>query len=262
MSQKFRPLILIVACLIMVACVAGAVLISRAVSKPVSTQSLSQTLMTPTSRNLSLQPEAARVNRRLGNRFNSSAKTDTTVTGILRIGASQYSVTTIRHLDQSRELVDLLLPEKQLSWDETDGVKATASVLTRAERLLAERLILDTADHFVLAQLRGASYLTVARNLRPDDAGDDYKGPLWTVVRLSEPQRSDDKGPLSAWRLYYINAATELIDRIVCELDGRRIETTIQWAEQNGEQVPARLKWTTQGETLMEFETTAFRQTK
>src|SRR6201988_1420353 len=261
MSQKFCAPILIVACLIMVACVAGAVLISRAVSKPVSTQSLSQTLMTPTSRNLSLQPEAARVNRRLGNRFNSSAKTDTPVTGILRIGASQYSVTTIRHLDQSRELVDLLLPEKQLSWDETDGVKATASVLTRAERLLAERLILDTADHFVLAQLRGASYLTVARNLRPDDAGDDYKGPLWTVVRLSETQRSDDKGPLSAWRLYYINAATELIDRIVCELDGRRIETTIQWAEQNGEQVPTGLKWTMQGETSKEFVMPGIRST-
>ena len=262
MSQKLRPLILSSACLLMLACATGAILVSRAGSDSIPTQEPTQTRRTTTSSNLSLQPEAARVNRRLGNRFNSSSKAETNVTAVLKIGSNQNPVTIVRRSEPDGERVDLLLPDKQLTWNSQDGAKAASSVLSVTERLLAERLIFDTADHFVFAQLRGASYYTVARNLRPDDAGDDYKGPVWTVVRLSEPQQTRDAAPMSPWRLYYINTTTELIDRIVCELNGRRIETTIQWVEQNGEQIPSRLKWTTQGETLMEYEVTAFRQTK
>src|SRR5258708_32782258 len=81
------------------------------------------------------------------------------------------------------------------------------------ERSLIERLALDSPDQFVLAQLRGASYYTVARNVMPTSAGgsDDYNGPLWDVIRLGEPQTSKS-APLRQWRIFHINSPTRLID--------------------------------------------------
>jgi hypothetical protein len=82
------------------------------------------------------------------------------------------------------------------------------------------------------------------------------------VVRISEPQENDEIAPESRWRLYYINEATELIDRVVSEVDGQQIEAGIQWTENNGEQIPSNIKWTRFGEGLMEFEITAFSHQK
>src|SRR5258708_487475 len=86
------------------------------------------------------------------------------------------------------------------------------------ERSLIERLALDSPDQFVLAQLRGASYYTVARDVMPTSAGgsDDYNGPLWDVIRLGEPQTSKS-APLSHWRIFHINSASSLIDRSISD---------------------------------------------
>ena len=264
MSRKSRAFILTGTSLAILACATSVVLIARATSRPavVVTTDPPQTRTTAGRKNLSLQPEAARVNRRLGNRFNSSVQSDTTMTGVLTIGKTQQTVTINRRQEQSGELVELVLPNSRFTWNAREGIKAGSGSLSQVDRLFVERLIFDAADQFVLAQLRGASYYTVATNQRPDDAGEAYAGPLWNVVRVSEPQSGSDTAPSSAWRLFYINTSTDLIDRIVCELDGRTVEATIQWTEESGEKIPTHLKWTTQGGTLMEYEVTAFRQNK
>jgi hypothetical protein len=79
---------------------------------------------------------------------------------------------------------------------------------TGFDRQLLERVVFDSADQFVLAQLRGASYYTIARNVRPDEVGESYDGPVWTVVRINDPDRDEQRKPESSWRLYYINTAT------------------------------------------------------
>ncbi|HEX6650155.1 MAG TPA: hypothetical protein VF075_11460, partial [Pyrinomonadaceae bacterium] len=71
MSPKWNTLILSGASLTL-ACAATAILISRASTQLTAGQGPVQTQTAPSSRNLSLQPEAVRVNRRLGNRFKSS----------------------------------------------------------------------------------------------------------------------------------------------------------------------------------------------
>jgi hypothetical protein len=98
-------------------------------------------------------------------------------------------------------------------------------------------------------QLRGASYYTVARSVRPADAPDGYDGPLWTIVRV--------------WRLYYINTATGLIDRIESEVEGQLIVAEISsWTEQDGEKLPAQIVWTRNGQTLMQYSLTNFSQSQ
>lgn len=94
---------------------------------------------------------------------------------------------------------------------------------------------------FVLAQLRGASYYTEARNVRPEEAGgsDSYTGPVWDLVRVGEPKRGAQAKPQSPWRLYYINTSTGLIDKIVSEEQGETITAEISgWTNQNGELAP------------------------
>ena len=78
-----------------------------------------------------------------------------------------------------------------------------------------------------MAQLRGASYHVVARNVRDDVGGSDsYSGPLWDLIRVEEPgtETTRESRP---WRLYYINVQTGLIDKIVSEFAGVRIEANL-----------------------------------
>jgi hypothetical protein len=125
------------------------------------------------------------------------------------------------------------------------------------ERLLVERLTLDSPDQFVLAQLRGASYFTIARNVRPADAVDGYAGPLWNLVRVDERQADENLQPQSAWRIYYLNAVTELPERVEYQLNGQEIKVEfLEWTDQQGEKTPSHVKWTSDGQPLMEYRAT------
>ncbi len=100
----------------------------------------------------------------------------------------------------------------------------------------------------------------MARNVRNDlGGGDDYTGPVWDVIRVEEPERGATRRPLSNWRLYYINVQTGLIDRIVSEVRGEKIEANVlQWVEQGGEKIPAHIVWKRGDETVQEFRLSSF----
>lgn len=113
----------------------------------------------------------------------------------------------------------------------------------------------------MLAQLRGASYYTVARSVRPAEAGDSdaYNGPLWTIVRVSEPDHAGRRQPEDRSRLYYINDSTGLIDKIVAELRGERIEADVSgWASHENETIPTHITWKLNGQIVMEWKVNNF----
>jgi hypothetical protein len=264
MSRKRKTLILGGASLVTVICVTSALVISRASTQPslIAKGGLAQSRTIPPTGNLRLQPEAAAVNHRLGDRFKVSGRATSTLSGTLTLSGNQQQVTIIRRQIESGEIVEVLLAGQRITWSHAEGIKAASSTATEPERLLVERLIFDSPDQFVLAQLRGAGYFTVTRNLRPNDAGDNYSGPLWRLVRISEPQGTAEMVQKTQWRLYYVNEATDLIDRVVSENDGQTIDASIQWTDRQGEQVPSHIKWTMGGQTIMVFETAAFSLTK
>ena len=200
-----------------------------------------------------MQPEAVRVARRLGKRFNPSSRTASVLTGTLTIDGSAQAVTITRSQSDKGESVDLLVGSRALTWRAEEGARATSSTLTDTERQLVKRLVYDSSDYFVLAQLRGATYYTVMRNLRPDNAPDNYDGPLWTVVRVEEPPSDDpNTQPVSRWRLFYLNSSTGLIDKIASEGQGQPIEVNFfDWTERSGEKFPATMTWTSNGQIVM-----------
>src|SRR5688572_11260140 len=210
-------------------------------------------------RNLVLQPEAAAVNRRVGNRF-KSANTRSVLAGQVTLGNERQPLTIVRSQIDSGENVEVILAGRRFTWRDAEGIKAIeGAAATEAERLAVERLVFDSADQFVLAQLRGASYQTIVRNLRPTDATDDYAGPLWTMVRINDPQAGQSAASKSPWRLYYINSNSGLIDRVESDVDGQRVEASIlQWTEQNGEKIASHIRWTMNGQMLMEYQLTSF----
>lgn len=263
MSRNWKTLIFSGASLGL-ACATSAILTSRASTQPPlpAKPGALQSQSIPRTRNLRLQPEASRVNRRLGNKFKLSGGSESTLSGTVTLGANRQPVTINRRQTDNGEFVEVLLEGRRLTWTIAEDIKATQGIATEPERLLVERLVFDSPDQFVLAQLRGASYYTVTRNLRPNDAGENYSGPLWRLVRVNEPQGNDELTRKSRWRLYYINEGTDLIDRVVSEVDGQKIEARIQWTENNGEQIPSNIKWTRGGQKIMELEVTAFSQSK
>jgi hypothetical protein len=94
-------------------------------------------------RNLSLQPEAFRMSRRLGARFKAAARGSSIATGTLTVGTNQQAATIIRRQSDNGESVDIVLGERTLTWTEAEGVRTPTSSPTAAERQLAEQLILD-----------------------------------------------------------------------------------------------------------------------
>jgi hypothetical protein len=241
----------------MIAVAATSIILSSSAS-PETLPTTAPTTQTPTerrARNLSLQPEAFRLSRRLGARFTRNMRATTTITGTLIAGSSPQMVTIIHRQTDGGESVDIAIGERVLTWRDTEGVRGTPNSPTESERLLTERLILDSPDQFVLAQLRGASYHTVARNVRADVGGSDgYTGPLWDLIRVEEPATEERVRPLSTWRLYCINVRTGLIDKIVSELEGATIEANLlEWIDRSGEKVPSQIIWKRGEETILEF---------
>ena len=264
MSRKWKTLILSGASLIAVSCATTAILNADAATETLSrTQLPSQPRIGRRIRNLSLQPEAVKVSRNLGARFAPKARGETISAGNLIIRTNEQTATITRRQTDNGESVDVVLGPRTLTWTETEGVRGLPSSPTSIQRRLAEQLVLDSPDQFVLAQLRGASYFTVARNVRPTDATDGYTGPLWTLVRVDEPQQNENARPLSSWRIYYINAQTGLPDRVEYQLDGQDIRTEfLEWTEQNGEKTPSRVRWSSEGATIMEYRTTTVSHNK
>ena len=215
----------------------------------------------PRVRNLSLQPEAVAVARRLGKRFDPRKRVQSSVVGTVTIGGDKRTVRTVRTQTENGETIEINLAGKggALTWDSSRGVLSGGARAQGMERDLVERLVFDSPDQFVLAQLRGASYFTVARNVRPTDAGENYRGALWNIVRVSDPEVDESKAAQSRWRLYYIDTATGLIHRIESELNGRRIIAELsEWREQDGQQIATKIVWQQDGQTVMEYHMTSF----
>ena len=179
--------------------------------------------------------------------------------GVLTTATDRHIVQIVRTQNGSGEHVDISLTgtTTPLSWDATSGARTSAGTLSAADRALLERFTFDGADQFILAQLRGASYSVVARNVRPDDAPEDYAGPLWDVVRIDDPEQDQQKQPLSRWRLYYLNSVTGLIDKISYDSLGDRIEASLSdWTDRNGEKFPSTITWTSHEKPLATFNVT------
>jgi hypothetical protein len=207
---------------------------------------------------LSLQPEANKLRRRLGKRFIVAGKERSILVGTLTVGTQRSQVTVIRTQDDEGEKVEIALGvgPPSLTWNGTDGAKSAGKVADDVERSLIERLALDSPDQFVLAQLRGASYYTIARAAGSSGASDskDYNGPFWDVVRVGEPEQATVNAPLSKWRIFHINTTTGLIDRIISQEQGEIVVAEIsEWTDQGGEKVPTHISWSRGGKVGMEL---------
>lgn len=135
-------------------------------------------------RNLSFQPEAAKLSVKLGQRFIGSDSDVSVLIGEVTTNETRVPVRIIRRQDKQGESVEITGNGKSLAWSASHTSNADDSP-TELDRSLIERVVFDSVDAFVLAQLRGASYQVMARNVRADLGGaDDYDGPLWTVVRV------------------------------------------------------------------------------
>lgn len=215
------------------------------------------------TRNLSLQPEAFKLSRNLGQRFISARREVSVLIGTLITGTERQLIRIQRQQNDRGERVEVAIGvgPAALSWSDEEGPKVADHAASESERLLIEQLTFDSVDQFVLAQLRGASYYTVARNAMPAEArgADSYSGPVWDIVRVDDPETDAQKQPISKWRLYYLNCQTGLIDKVISEIRGERIETSFAgWRDDAGEKFPTRITWTRQGRTIMEFRLSNF----
>ena len=148
-------------------------------------------------RNLSLQPEAARVNRRLGKRrFNNTGCPELVLSGTLTVGTNQQHFTLIRRQTDEGESVEVQLPARRFTWSNSDGIKAIPGLVTPSERLLVERLVFDSPDQFVLAQLRGASYFTITKHLRPASVHSAFR------TRLHKSTSLRKRSPMTVRLMY------------------------------------------------------------
>jgi hypothetical protein len=204
---------------------------------------------------LAFQPEADKLRRRLGRRFLAPGREVSVLAGALTLGSERYTAQITRRQDDDDERVMIALNGgPRGAWSGLNGAAAADGL-----RSLVERIALDSPDQFILAQLRGSAYYTVARMVRPSEAGDSdtYTGPLWNVVRVTESPTLTQNNPRSPWRLYYINTATGLIDKVISEEQGQTIVAEISgWAAQNGEQIPSHISWTVNKQVVMEFSLT------
>ena len=212
-------------------------------------------VVAPFRGDLSLQPWADQMRRRLGARFTAPGREVTTLSGTLTVGSGNHSVVMVRRQLDQGEQVDMTVDGTGYSWNAGQGGYSGRSAVSSNDRPMIERVVLDSPDQFVLAQLRGASYYTVATDVRPSEAGSSptYAGPLWNVVRIGEPSNMGAGYPLSHWRVFYINTSTGLIDKVLSN-EGDTIQAQISgWSQQAGETIPTHITWTRNNTVVMDL---------
>jgi hypothetical protein len=197
--------------------------------------------------------------RRLGQRFLGPGREATVTDGALTIGGSHLPIRIIRtQADEVGEQVQIAVGggAASLSWNSAEGAKTNGGAPSAIERKLIERIVLDSPDQFILAQVRGANYYTIAHSVMPAEAGDSesYTGPIWDLVRISEPQKVTGTKPESLWRIFYINSSTGLIDRVIYQDEGEEIRVEFSgWTSRGGELAPALMRWVRGGAVVMEL---------
>lgn len=263
MSHWVKTLLLFALLIALTGLAAGALLISHIrvesdVTSGISSERPDQLKV----RNLFVQPETVKLSRRLGRGFNASSRATFVLAGTITTSDGQQSVTIVRSQSDTGENVRIVLPNRIFNWSDQEGVTVgSGDAPSQVERIFVERVVLDSADQFILAQLRGASYQVVTRNARPVEAGasDSYSGPIWDLVRVTYSERDAQTRLLSSSRLYYINSTTGLIDKIVYDVNDHRVEVLLcDWNTVSGESVPSRIVWKSQTETVMQFTLNTF----
>ncbi|MEK6289569.1 MAG: hypothetical protein AABO57_27965 [Acidobacteriota bacterium] len=212
---------------------------------------------------LSSQPQANSLRHKLGQRFVGSGRERTILAGTLTIGADRILVRIVRTQNEDGEDVKIALNggPVSLAWTAKQGALSANPSPTAIERSFVERLALDSPDQFILAQLRGASYYTVARQVVPEEAlqSQGYSGPAWGVVRVDEPNRTGLTKPESSWRMFYLNSETGLLERIISSEQGQPIMAELlEWSGRQGELAPGRIRWSRNKQVIMELVFTSF----
>jgi hypothetical protein len=210
-----------------------------------------------------LQPQAAKLAQLVGKRFAAEKKLRSVLAGSLTIDGVTRPTSVIRRQRDDGEEVNIHVDGSQapLTWSAETAAVANGARALGVERELIERLVFDSPDQFILAQLRGASYFTVAHHARLPEATDGYDGPLWDVVRVDDSLLDEARRPESSWRLYYVNLQTGLIDRVMYELRGEPVQAEfLNWTDYEGERVPSHIVWRKGTTEVMEFQLTSFSQ--
>ncbi|GEM_PF-1569674 len=209
---------------------------------------------------LSLQPAADRMRRRLGYRFSQKGREVMIAVGALILNGSPQAVQIRRSQGDDGENVSVVLSgQATLTWSSTEGVKSQGQMATGSEREIIERLVFDSPEQFILAQVRGNAYALLASSVRPAEAGDaeDYKGPVWEVVQVTEGDLQATGKPLQLTRLYLINSTTGLLDKVITKEQEQTITAELSgWVEENGERLPTRVVWRRNNQMLMELHLT------
>ncbi|HEX6045020.1 MAG TPA: hypothetical protein VFZ22_11065, partial [Pyrinomonadaceae bacterium] len=176
------------------------------------------------------------MSKRLGQRFIGSGSDVSVLIGEIATGETRMPLRVVRTQDKRGESVEISGNGRALLWSAAEGLKGDTA-LTQFDRALVERLVFDSADAFVLSQLRGAGYQVIGKNVRADLGGaDNYDGPLWTVVRVSYEGVEGEAKPASVARVFYINSRTGLVDKVISEIGGEEIEATLDgWLTEAGE---------------------------
>ena len=207
---------------------------------------------------LSLQPEANKMRRRVGQRFIAGGPRVSVLTGTLVRGSDTRAIVIRREQRDDGEHLTITLAGglPNIQWDQTEGPSAPGRAIDEDTRFVIDRLALDSPDQFIFAQLRGASYYVIARDVMPEEAQADenYNGPVWDVVRVGEPDSATYVNAHSPWHVFYVNSATGLIDRVISADQGTPVTAELTaWSSVGGEIIPTHITWSRNHQVVMEL---------
>src|SRR5690349_16723737 len=144
MYRRSKTVLLCAWSIAFLSCAAGAIVISRNVAVSAG-QTLTQARPAGQVRNLSLQPEAFKLSRRLGSRFMPSRQLTSMLFGTLTTGNMQQNVSITRQQTSNGENVQVATTGEPavLAWTDDESSNAPGSTLSEAQQTLLERLALD-----------------------------------------------------------------------------------------------------------------------
>jgi hypothetical protein len=193
----------------------------------------------------------------VGDRFESSAKGRSTVTGTLTryVGSEQLSsqITIVRELPDKIRFEELRASDQRTLGYDGSRSWALGRASTSEESALTELLVCDSLEHLISGQVAGDATLHLGDMFRTDDgSNENYIGPFYDIIRVEDSFTSQDSTRKRS-TLYYFNSQTGLPEKIVYEHPDRTVRIEVEfgdWMTVDGQQIPASTTWKESGKPV------------
>jgi hypothetical protein len=208
-----------------------------------------------------LRPDLCSFIGALGNRLEVPGKERVTITGSLKVNATNpVDVRLITEFPNRMRLEEYVLGQTRVIAFDGQQPWTNLGVLTPADMDLIESISFDSVDRFFIGQTNGLATRALGKRFRVDEGNNlGYSGPFYDIYEVTDRvSMASLLGSNLQSKVFYLNSDTLKLERIHYQMKRASIPIAVDvltpnWQSVNGQLVPISIERQENGNSIWKF---------